>query len=91
MQQLHFIILVKGRVHGVFFRASTKHAADHLGIRGEVRNLSDGSVWIAAEGEASAMESFIAWCRHGPPLAKVTNVDITPGELQHYEGFKIIH
>jgi acylphosphatase len=91
MQQLHSIIIVKGKVHGVFFRASTKHTADHLGIRGEVKNLPDGSVWIVAEGEEHAMEAFIAWCRQGPPLAHVTDVTVTAGELQHFEGFKVIH
>lgn len=91
MRQLHSIIIVKGRVHGVFFRASAKNTADHLGIRGQVKNLPDGSVWIAAEGEAHAMEQFIAWCREGPPLANVTDVTVTAGELQNFEGFKVIH
>ncbi|SFE87853.1 acylphosphatase [Chitinophaga sp. CF118] len=91
MQKLHSTITVKGRVQGVFFRASTKHTADHLGIRGEVKNLPDGSVWIAAEGETLAMELFIAWCWQGPPLAKVTDVTVTAGPLQHYEGFKVMH
>jgi len=91
MQQLHSIIIVKGKVQGVFFRASTKHTADRLGIRGQVKNLPDGSVWIAAEGEPPAMEEFIAWCRQGPPLANVTDITVTAGELQNFEGFKVIH
>ena len=88
---IHVTIQVKGRVQGVFFRASTKHAADHLEIRGEVKNLPDGSVWIAAEGEESAVESFIAWCRQGPPLAKVTDIIVTAGTAANYEGFKVTH
>jgi acylphosphatase len=94
MQQLpsiHVTIQVKGRVQGVFFRASTRHAADHLGIRGEVKNLPDGSVWIVAEGEESVVQEFIEWCRHGPPLAKVTDIIVTAGSLQHFEGFKVTH
>jgi acylphosphatase len=89
---LHSIIIVKGRVQGVFYRASTKHAADQLGVRGQVKNLPDGSVWIAAEAEPHAMEAFIAWCRQGPPLAKVTDITVAEaGELQHFDGFKVIH
>jgi acylphosphatase len=95
MQQLHstihVTIQVKGRVQGVFFRASTKHAADHLGIRGQVKNLPDGSVWIAAEGQESVVDAFVAWCHEGPPLAKVTEVIVTAGELANYEGFKVMH
>lgn len=91
LQLIHVTIHVKGRVQGVFFRASTKHTADHLGIRGEVKNLPDGSVWIVAEGEESVVETFIAWCRQGPPFAKVTDINVTAGTLQHYDGFKVTH
>ena len=44
-------ISVFGRVQRVFFRASTKSVADQLGIKGFVKNLSDGSVQIHAEGD----------------------------------------
>jgi acylphosphatase len=91
LQSIHVTIQVKGRVQGVFFRASTKHTADHLGIRGEVKNLPDGSVWIAAEGEESVVAAFVKWCRQGPPFAKVTDINVTAGPLQHYEGFKVTH
>lgn len=84
-------IIVKGKVQGVFFRASTKKTADHLGICGQVKNLPDGNVWITAEGEESAMEAFIAWCKQGPPLAKVTDVTVTAGGLSHFEDFKVVH
>jgi acylphosphatase len=91
MQKIHKVIIVKGKVQGVFFRANTKRAADGLDIKGVVKNLPDGSVWIAAEGEESPMESFIAWCRHGPPLAKVAGVTIEPGEVQDFGSFEIDH
>jgi acylphosphatase len=87
----HSIIIVKGKVQGVFFRANTKRTAEHLDISGEVKNLPDGSVWIAAEGEEPDMEAFIAWCKQGPPLAKVTDVTVTAGPLQHFKGFKVMH
>ena len=90
MEQIHTIIIVKGRVHGVYFRASTKHRADDLGICGQVKNQDDGTVWIAAEGEEAAMDAFIAWCRQGPPLAKVTDVQVEKVPLQGYKGFEIV-
>ena len=39
---------VSGRVQGVFFRASAKHQAQVLGLRGYARNLDDGRVEVLA-------------------------------------------
>jgi len=89
MARIHKEITVKGKVQGVFFRASAKQIADQLGVAGRVRNLPDGSVWIAAESGEPAMEAFIAWCRQGPPLARVTGVQLVDAPLQHYETFEI--
>jgi len=47
----HVNITVKGRVQGVGFRYSAMEAAEELGIKGFVRNMPDGSVYIEAEGE----------------------------------------
>ncbi len=90
MAKVHKQITIQGRVQGVFFRASTKEMADKLGIAGQVRNLPDGSVWIAAESEESAMESFIAWCRQGPPRAQVTGLRLIDAPIQHYKGFEVV-
>jgi acylphosphatase len=48
MREIHAI--VKGKVQGIGFRAKTKFFADALGLTGYVRNLSDGSVEICAQG-----------------------------------------
>lgn len=89
MQKIHKVIIVKGKVQGVFFRTNTKKKADGLDIKGIVKNLPDGSVWIAAEGEEADMEAFIAWCRQGPPLAKVAGITIEPGEVADYKSFEV--
>jgi acylphosphatase len=64
-------LTIKGRVQGVFYRASARDEAERLGLKGLVRNLPDGSVEAIAEGEHEQLEEFIAWCRRGPPLAEV--------------------
>jgi acylphosphatase len=69
-------IVVKGRVQGVFFRASAQQEALGLGLTGEVRNLPDGCVEAIAEGEKRAVEDFISWCRRGPPSARVEDVEV---------------
>jgi acylphosphatase len=67
---------VHGRVQGVWFRASAVTEAEHLGLRGWVRNLSDGSVEAHVQGAAAAIDDLIAWCRVGPSGAEVTEVEV---------------
>ncbi|SEW53546.1 acylphosphatase [Chitinophaga arvensicola] len=88
---VHKEIIVKGRVQGVGFRANAKRVADSMQVQGQVKNLLDGSVWILAEGTAEKMEDFIAWCRSGPAMAAVREVEITDGEVEHIKGFTILY
>ena len=54
------------------------------------RNLDDGAVEIVAEGEEQSLERFVAWCRIGPPAARVTRVDVTRGAASgEYVGFYV--
>lgn len=64
-------VWVSGEVQGVFFRASARDRALGLGLAGWARNLPDGRVEIVAEGEAGRIAEFLAWCRVGPPRARV--------------------
>lgn len=71
-------IVISGRVQGVAFRIATVEEADRLGgLRGWVRNLRDGRVEAIAEGERSKVEALVAWCHHGPPPARVTDVQVS--------------
>lgn len=62
---------ISGRVQGVCFRHYCREHAEHLGLKGFVRNNDDGSVEVVAEGGDKAINDFLAWCRRGPPLADV--------------------
>lgn len=66
---------VRGRVQGVFFRASAQREARRLGVAGWVKNLPDGSVEILAEGEDEPLREFLAWMQRGPSSARVDRVD----------------
>jgi acylphosphatase len=70
-------IIIKGRVQGVFFRANTAEQADTLGLTGWVKNTFDGNVEAVFEGDEASVNEMVAWCRKGPPLARVTDVQIT--------------
>jgi len=70
-------VRITGRVQGVFYRQSTVEMARPLGISGWVRNLPDGSVEALFEGERETVERAVAWCRQGPPRARVEEVSVT--------------
>jgi acylphosphatase len=86
----HLDIIVKGKVQGVFYRASTKAVADQLGVKGNIKNEPNGDVAIAAEGDAIALEMFLDWCNEGPQDAEVTSVGSHEGELKNYRNFDIV-
>lgn len=69
-------LIVKGRVQGVGFRHFARIEATKYNITGFVRNKIDGSVLIEAQGESTALESFIASMHIGPSYAEITTVEI---------------
>lgn len=72
LQRGHFFI--RGRVQGVGFRYSACAEARRIGVTGWVRNLPDGSVETVCEGDSSTVAAYLAWCRSGPFMARVTVV-----------------
>ncbi len=82
-------IIVYGRVQGVFFRQSTRETALQAGLSGTVRNHADGSVHIIATGEEELLDSFIEWCKSGPPKASVDHVEVTEQPFQPFRSFII--
>jgi acylphosphatase len=69
-------MVVRGQVQGVGFRASCARRAQALGVAGSVRNLADGSVEAVFEGAPAGVDAMVAWCQKGPPMARVTAVDV---------------
>src|SRR5579883_556668 len=88
MEELH--AQVQGRVQGVGFRYFVIQRAVQLGLRGYVRNESDGSVEVVAQGPRPALERLVTLLRQGPSAAHVTDVRITWGSpTQHLSGFHV--
>jgi acylphosphatase len=77
---------IHGRVQGVGYRESLREAAERLGVRGWVRNRSDGSVEALACGPAAAVDALAAWCERGPPLAQVLRVESAPAPVEDERG-----
>ena len=88
MPTLH--LLIKGKVQGVFFRATAKEIADELGLSGWVKNTKEGYVEAVASGTQQQLDRFVAWCKQGPEKADVKNVAVTEIEEITFSSFKII-
>ncbi|MDR4506407.1 MAG: acylphosphatase [Candidatus Scalindua sp.] len=69
-------VFVKGRVQGVFFRASTRKEALQSGLTGWVKNCRDGRVEAVFEGAEENVDNVVTWCKSGPPGAEVTHVEV---------------
>ena len=87
-------IHASGRVQGVWFRGSMCEQARNLWLVGWVRNLSDGSVEALVEGSRTEVDAIVAWCRQGPPGARVDDLqlvdeDLTAGREEAGPGFRI--
>ncbi|MGM0558125.1 MAG: acylphosphatase [Myxococcota bacterium] len=67
---------ISGEVQGVFYRATTRETAQSLGVKGWVKNLSDGTVRLVAEGPKSRLEELVEWAHEGSPAARVEDVDV---------------
>lgn len=87
MKRAH--VRVRGGVQGVGFRYQARSRAQSLGLAGFVRNLSDGSVEAAFEGEDECVESMVEWCRHGPAGARVDDVEVSWEQSTGEQGFAV--
>ncbi len=60
-KQIHF----SGRVQGVGFRYRASHAANGLGVTGWVRNNSDGTVEMEAQGTEEQINKMLVLINRG--------------------------
>ena len=90
MQRLHAII--SGRVQGVSFRYYTQQEAQKLGVKGWIRNRPERTVEVTAEGERDKLDDLLAFLHHGPPAAKVENVQSTWSDaIGEFSDFQITY
>lgn len=85
----HLDIFVKGYVQGVGFRYFVLRHAEALCVKGIVKNLSDGRVYIEAEGEEHQLVEFISKLRIGPSGADVREVDYKDSQIKNFDDFSI--
>ena len=71
-------LLIKGKVQGVFYRATAKKVADKLKLTGWIKNTKDDNVEATITGDEDKLQEFIKWSKTGPDKAKVEDVIATP-------------
>lgn len=74
MTELHAV--VTGKVQGVRYRDYVQSAAVDLGLVGSVRNRTDGSVYVVAQGMPEVLKQFVEYLHEGSVLSVVDGVAI---------------
>jgi acylphosphatase len=82
------MLRITGRVQGVGYRAWAIETAARLGLRGWVRNRSDGSVEALVTGEDDRVTAMIEGCRTGPFAARVATLAVSDADDDGSEGFR---
>ena len=82
-------LIVRGRVQGVGYRAACCSKANELGLGGWVRNRSDGSVEVQAEGPVQQLGELRLWCERGPAGAAVSGVSMTQISVTGIDWFEV--
>lgn len=72
---------ISGIVQGVGYRDAMAAAARAAQVCGFVRNRSDGTVEAFVQGEAGALARLHAWCKRGPPAARVSEIAVRPATV----------
>lgn len=70
--------VIGGRVQGVGFRVFAQAAAAREGVHGYVRNLEDGRVEAAVEGDQESVDRIELALRRGPAGAIVESFEVEP-------------
>jgi acylphosphatase len=82
-------VVVHGSVQGVLFRETTRRRANSRGVRGWVRNCSDGTVEALFEGAPDVVEEMIAFAGEGPRGAEVERVVVEDTAPEGLGGFEV--
>ena len=83
-------VAISGLVQGVAFRHETRKTALSLNLTGWVRNLPDGRVEAVFTGAAESTAAMLRWCKRGPRLAQVRDVQVREeADTESFDAFEI--
>ncbi|WP_416416718.1 acylphosphatase [Paenarthrobacter aromaticivorans] len=82
---------ITGVVQGVGFRYWTARKADELMLKGTVRNNSDGSVQLVAEGPVSEAEALVSWLHSPRAPGRIENIEFDVSDATgEFDQFRIV-
>ncbi|WP_215143699.1 acylphosphatase [Exiguobacterium qingdaonense] len=82
-------LIVSGRVQGVGFRYFSQETAQQIGIKGWVRNQSDGTVELHVEGSEKDIDTFKQALKDGNRFVGVDRIEEGEAEDQAFRSFDI--
>lgn len=82
--------IIRGKVQGIGFRVTARYCARQLGIKGTVRNLSDGSVEIYAQGTKPQIDQLFENIKREIGSNNIDCIQSESVSLQGYDSFKIL-
>lgn len=84
--------VVTGQVQGVSYRIYAQEAATGLDLVGYIRNVSDGSVEVVAQGQSTVLKEFVEYLHEGSLMAQVENVAVDWRSVHKtYDEFSVLH
>ena len=60
-------------------------------INGTVKNETDGTVVVEAEGTKEQLDIFLADLKEGPGWARVNDVKVSQPPVADYKGFRVVY
>lgn len=81
-------IRVSGKVQKVGFRNCVKRIASRLNVKGEVMNLSDGTVRAVATGDEIVLEKFLSMI-YGCPRAIIRDIEVREIQFSGFPDFSV--
>jgi acylphosphatase len=83
----HLRVKIEGQVQGVGYRDFVVDMAMRMGVRGWIRNRSDGTVEALVSGKNNDVERLIGQMTLGPKGARVASYELHRAEPANQPGF----
>ena len=89
--KIHYSIQIYGRVQNVGFRYFVVMKAGEYEITGTVKNETDGTVVVEAEGTKEQLDIFLVDIEKGPGWARVDDIKVSQPPVADYKGFRVVY
>ena len=81
---------VTGEVQGVGYRMYAYRQAHRLGLKGWIKNNSDGSVSFVCEGSGVDIDFFVDLLKRGNEFSKIDNVVVEATTCEKCSTFTVV-